>query len=33
MGVTIIKDSLVANQVIADTALKDEQIVSLKKGS
>ena len=30
-GVQIIKDSLVANQVIADTALKDEQISSLKK--
>lgn len=30
-GVQIIKDSLVANQVIADTALKDEQISDLKK--
>ncbi len=29
-GVQIIRDSLVANQVIADTALKDEQIVELK---
>jgi len=30
-GVQIIRDSLVANQVIADTALKDEQIVELNR--
>lgn len=30
-GVQIIKDSLVANQVIADTALKDEEIIDLRQ--